>query len=450
MRWPRRLGYIMRCCRKQSSSRRRAARRAGRRRQRGGGVRPRLGCGGRGARGPAGVEQAGVAWWAGAQGENRPAHRRGAAARRGQLFRGRVASLCAAARDRSRWPDPALPGGPRSGHRAATRSCRARRPRHAPAADLGRPEHVFALSHPDLPATRQPLRSLDLVPNNLPSQLTSFVGREPELEADHPHAGPHATSDIDGRGRMRQDEARRTGRRGHARSLHGRRLVDRAGAAHRCAGAWPDDRADRRCAAVARTDAAGGGRGAPRAHTGIDRAGQLRAPARGMRAGGRGAAARCGRLSVLATVAHRWASPARSSGECRRCRCPGEAPAEPEAALAQSDAVRLFVERATQVRPNFTVDAAARRRSPICRDLDGIPLAIELAAARVRVLGVDQIAAGLERPLPPADRGIAHGAAAPADAARLGRLEPRAARATTNGRCFAGSRSSRAAGRWTP
>ena len=30
--------------------------------------------------------------------------------------------------------------------------------------------------------TRQPLRSLDLVPNNLPSQLTSFVGREPELE----------------------------------------------------------------------------------------------------------------------------------------------------------------------------------------------------------------------------------------------------------------------------
>src|ERR1700733_6995908 len=48
--------------------------------------------------------------------------------------------------------------------------------------DLGRPEHVFALAHPDLPVTREPVWSLDRVPNNLPDQLTSFVGREHELE----------------------------------------------------------------------------------------------------------------------------------------------------------------------------------------------------------------------------------------------------------------------------
>ncbi len=58
--------------------------------------------------------------------------------------------------------------------------------------------------------------------------------------------------------------------------------------------------------------------------------------------------------------------------------------------------MRLFIERATQVRPNFTVDGeSAPAIAQICHDLDGIPLAIELAAARVRVLGVEQIAAGL-------------------------------------------------------
>src|ERR1700733_7818558 len=44
--------------------------------------------------------------------------------------------------------------------------------------DLGRPEHVFALAHPELPTTRERLLSLDIVANNLPDQLTSFVGRE--------------------------------------------------------------------------------------------------------------------------------------------------------------------------------------------------------------------------------------------------------------------------------
>ena len=47
--------------------------------------------------------------------------------------------------------------------------------------DLGRPEHVFMLSHPALPDEAGPPRSLDALPNNLPEQLTSFVGREREL-----------------------------------------------------------------------------------------------------------------------------------------------------------------------------------------------------------------------------------------------------------------------------
>ena len=49
--------------------------------------------------------------------------------------------------------------------------------------DLGRPEHVFGLRHPELASGDVPLRSLDALPNNLPEQLTSFVGRERELAA---------------------------------------------------------------------------------------------------------------------------------------------------------------------------------------------------------------------------------------------------------------------------
>lgn len=47
--------------------------------------------------------------------------------------------------------------------------------------DLSRPEHLYQLDIPGLPIAFPPLRSLDAHPNNLPLQLTSFVGREREL-----------------------------------------------------------------------------------------------------------------------------------------------------------------------------------------------------------------------------------------------------------------------------
>ena len=65
--------------------------------------------------------------------------------------------------------------------------------------------------------------------------------------------------------------------------------------------------------------------------------------------------------------------------------------------FAQFDAVRLFVERAVLVRPGFVIDQAnAGDISQICQRLDGIPLAIELAAARVRMLTPMQIADRLD------------------------------------------------------
>jgi predicted ATPase len=64
--------------------------------------------------------------------------------------------------------------------------------------------------------------------------------------------------------------------------------------------------------------------------------------------------------------------------------------------VAAADAARLFEVRARQVAANFQIrDDNASAVAEICQHLDGIPLAVELAAARVRVLTPGQIAAGL-------------------------------------------------------
>ena len=66
------------------------------------------------------------------------------------------------------------------------------------------------------------------------------------------------------------------------------------------------------------------------------------------------------------------------------------------AALTQFEAVRLFVDRALAAQPAFLLTAQnATTVADICRRLDGIPLALELAAARVRTLSVKTIAARL-------------------------------------------------------
>jgi predicted ATPase/DNA-binding CsgD family transcriptional regulator/Tfp pilus assembly protein PilF len=105
----------------------------------------------------------------------------------------------------------------------------------------------------------------------------------------------------------------------------------------------------------------------------------------------------CPRLRILATSREglgvegeiRWVVPSLSMPETQGTPSPEE--------LESYESVRLFVERARGRDPSFSLSPRnARAVADICKRLEGIPLAIELAAARVGTLSVEQIAERLE------------------------------------------------------
>ncbi len=105
----------------------------------------------------------------------------------------------------------------------------------------------------------------------------------------------------------------------------------------------------------------------------------------------------CPRVKVLATGRESLGVP----GETVLGVAPMAVPPEGADAgtLAMTESVELFVDRARAVRPRFGLSADnAELVGAICRALDGLPLAIELAAARVKLLSVEQIAERLGQP----------------------------------------------------
>jgi predicted ATPase/transcriptional regulator with XRE-family HTH domain len=79
---------------------------------------------------------------------------------------------------------------------------------------------------------------------------------------------------------------------------------------------------------------------------------------------------------------------------------PATANEESPAAIAATPAVQLFIERAKTVAPDFALEASnARAVAAICQRLDGVPLALELAAARVGLLRPDALLLRLEHRL---------------------------------------------------
>ena len=105
---------------------------------------------------------------------------------------------------------------------------------------------------------------------------------------------------------------------------------------------------------------------------------------------------RCPDVTVLATSREMLSVPGEAAWVAPGLSLPPEQPADP-AELDGSDAAALFIARARVAQPGFGVTPNnVGAVATICRRLDGLPLALELAAARVRVLGAAQVAAHLD------------------------------------------------------
>jgi non-specific serine/threonine protein kinase len=104
----------------------------------------------------------------------------------------------------------------------------------------------------------------------------------------------------------------------------------------------------------------------------------------------------CPNVKMLATSREALGIPGETSLRIPSLSLP-EAPQPTLAALAESEAVQLFVDRAVAVRADFALNGVnASAIAQIVHQLDGVPLALELAAARIRAMTVEQIAERLD------------------------------------------------------
>ena len=259
--------------------------------------------------------------------------------------------------------------------------------------DLSSPERVYQLEHPQLRRDFPSLRSLETTPNNLPQQLTSFVGREREVREIRRRLGSDRLLTLLGAGGLGKS---RLSLQAAAEAMDD--FPD---------GVWLAELAplnDGRLVAQAAASALGIMElaGSPVIETLVrfvsDRTLLLildncehlldacAALAKALLQSGRN-------VKILASSRE----PLHVAGEACYPVPPLAVPdAESQAtptALTECDAVRLFVDRATAVQPAFCVtDRNAPAVAAICRHLDGIPLALELAAARVGALSVQNVA----------------------------------------------------------
>lgn len=266
--------------------------------------------------------------------------------------------------------------------------------------DLSKPERIFQIVTIDLPTEFPPLRSLEVLPNNLPAQVTTFVGRSREMAEvkrllDTTRmltlTGPGGT----GKTRLSLQVAAEV----LDRFPHGVWLVEFATISDPVL--VPETIANavdvREEAGRPPLDTLADALRARRLLLVLDNCEHLIAPCAQIASA---LLRRCPELMILASSREPlsidgetiWPVPPLAVPEFRR----EERGAEFEN-LSELEAVQLFVERAVSVRPDFALLASnVRIIAQICSRLDGIPLAIELAAARVKALTLQQILARLD------------------------------------------------------
>jgi predicted ATPase/class 3 adenylate cyclase/Tfp pilus assembly protein PilF len=269
--------------------------------------------------------------------------------------------------------------------------------------DLQQPEQIFQLLHPALPADFPPLKSLDPIRTNLPIQLTSFIGREREKEEVSHLLTSTRLLTLTGAGG--------TGKTRLSMEIGAERLDEFAD------GVWlvelasvSDPELVPQSVAQALSLREEPGRRLAETLTDYLRgrclllildncehllnacamlAEQL------LRA--------CNNLKILATSREGLRLGAEQTYRVPSLRAPDpQSLPRPDEDLANTlleyDAIRLFIERARRQRADFTLTRqSAPAVAAICHRLDGIPLALELAAARLRSLSVEQISARLDQ-----------------------------------------------------
>jgi predicted ATPase/DNA-binding CsgD family transcriptional regulator len=262
-------------------------------------------------------------------------------------------------------------------------------------ADLGPAERVWQLRHPDLPGTFAPLRSLGAYRHNLPVELTSFVPRDAELAELTALIAEARLVTLTGSGGCGKTRL----------ALHA--AAGRVGA--HADGVWLAELASLRDPAQVAASVAdvlqvrqrGPDSGPAELATAIgpselllvlDNCEHLIRPCAEV---ADGLLRACPQLHILATSREPLGVPGEVTWRVPSLPFPAD-PVPPED-LDRFEAVRLFAERARLARPRFTLtEGNAAAVAEICARLDGIPLAIELAAARARVFSAAQIAAGLQ------------------------------------------------------
>ena len=260
--------------------------------------------------------------------------------------------------------------------------------------DLSRPERLYQLSAPGLADEFPPIRSLDAYPGNLPSQLTSFVGRDRELASlakalDESHLV--TLTGVGGVGKTRL-----------ATQLAAEVLPRFADGAWLCELAAADDE-DALVQVVAATL---GVRPRPGLELDESIAEFLRAKQVLVVLDNcehlLDAAARLAELVLQECPGVRIVATSREGlaveGEhVVPLRSLGLPPKRSTGQELEASALQLFEDRAAAARDGFTLDASnVAAVTEICRRLDGMPLAIELAAARVVAMSPADIATRLD------------------------------------------------------
>ena len=249
--------------------------------------------------------------------------------------------------------------------------------------DLGRTEHVFQVNAPGLPRLFPALHSLDAQRTNLPSQMTSFVGRDAEVDAVTELLAEHRVVTLTGPGGVGKT---RLAVAAAANSVD--RFPD---------GTWLVELASIESLPVVDVIASALDIELPRDRAVEDAV----VDALGSRSP----------LLVIDNCEHVMTEVRRVAETLLR-----EAPGVTILATSREGlrvtgeqlysvpsldgeaAVRLFVDRAKAVDPTITLDEAqVEAIARVCDRLDGIPLAIELAAARVTMFGIEDLAGRVEQ-----------------------------------------------------